>query len=56
MAKYIGILPHGGTILGTSRDKPHKMAMGDETRDMTDSGPAWEIEEFTITLRRGILQ
>lgn len=31
-----GILTHGGTILGTSRDKPHKMTMGDETRDMTD--------------------
>lgn len=31
-----GILTHGGTILGTSRDKPHKMSMGDETRDMTD--------------------
>ena len=31
-----GILTHGGTILGTSRDKPHKMSMGEETRDMTD--------------------
>ncbi|HRX77447.1 MAG: 6-phosphofructokinase [Planctomycetaceae bacterium] len=31
-----GILTHGGTILGTSRDKPHKMTLGDETRDMTD--------------------
>lgn len=31
-----GILTVGGTILGTSRDKPHKMAMGDEYRDMTD--------------------
>lgn len=30
-----GILTHGGTILGTSRDKPHKMPMGEETRDMT---------------------
>ena len=31
-----GILTHGGTILGTSRDKPHKMVIGEETRDMTD--------------------
>lgn len=31
-----GILTDGGTILGTSRDKPHKMSIGDETRDMTD--------------------
>ncbi len=31
-----GILTYGGTILGTSRDKPHKMSIGDETRDMTD--------------------
>lgn len=30
-----GILTDGGTILGTSRDKPHKMLMGDEVRDMT---------------------
>ncbi len=44
MAKYIGILTPGGTILGTSRDKPHKMAMGDETRDMTESGPAGRLK------------
>ncbi len=31
-----GILTHGGTILGTSRDKLHKMPMGGKTRDMTD--------------------
>jgi len=31
-----GILTLGGTILGTSRDKPHKMPMGDELLDMTD--------------------
>src|SRR6187549_2427579 len=31
-----GILTVGGTILGTSRDKPHRMPMGGETRDMTD--------------------
>ncbi len=31
-----GILTIGGTILGTSRDKPHKMPMGEEEMDMTD--------------------
>ncbi len=31
-----GILTVGGTILGTSRDKPHKMNVGGETRDMTE--------------------
>ncbi len=31
-----GILSLGGTILGTSRDKPHRMPVGDKTRDMTD--------------------
>jgi 6-phosphofructokinase 1 len=31
-----GILTVGGTVLGTSRDKPHKMPMGDEYQDMTD--------------------
>ena len=31
-----GILTVGGTILGTSRDKPHRMPIGGETRDMTD--------------------
>ncbi len=30
-----GILTRGGTILGTSRDKPHKMRMGDQVLDMT---------------------
>ena len=30
-----GILTRGGTILGTSRDKPHKMPMGGKVRDMT---------------------
>ena len=30
-----GILAHGGTILGTSRDKPHKMQMGGRQMDMT---------------------
>ncbi len=31
-----GILTVGGTILGTSRDKPHRMPMGEKDRDMTD--------------------
>ena len=31
-----GILTIGGTILGTSRDKPHKMKVGGKTQDMTD--------------------
>ncbi len=30
-----GILTHGGTILGTSRDKPHKMKIDGKSRDMT---------------------
>ncbi len=30
-----GILTGGGTILGTSRDKPHKMPMGGKIMDMT---------------------
>lgn len=30
-----GILTRGGTILGTSRDKPHKMLMGGKSMDMT---------------------
>jgi 6-phosphofructokinase 1 len=32
-----GILTQGGTILGTSRDKPHKMPVGGEYLDMTDA-------------------
>ena len=31
-----GILTVGGTILGTSRDKPHRMQMGDQVLDMTN--------------------
>lgn len=31
-----GILTIGGTILGTSRDKPHKMPIGGKMLDMTD--------------------
>lgn len=30
-----GILTDGGTILGTSRDKPHKMQIGGKIQDMT---------------------
>ncbi len=32
-----GILTVGGTILGTSRDKPHRMPIGGKTHDMTDA-------------------
>jgi ATP-dependent phosphofructokinase / diphosphate-dependent phosphofructokinase len=34
-SKLSGILTIGGTILGTSREKPHKMPVGDKTEDMT---------------------
>lgn len=32
-----GILTVGGTILGTSRDKPHKMMIAGKAQDMTDA-------------------
>jgi len=32
-----GLLTLGGTLLGTSRDKPHRMPMGDKILDMTDA-------------------
>src|SRR5512140_3323143 len=32
-----GILTIGGTILGTSRDKPHRMPVGGQLLDMTDA-------------------
>lgn len=32
-----GILTLGGTILGTSRDKPHKMPVGSKVLDMTEA-------------------
>ncbi|MFW5708969.1 MAG: 6-phosphofructokinase, partial [Chloroflexota bacterium] len=35
-ATLSGILTVGGTILGTSRDKPHKMPIGGKKLDMTD--------------------
>jgi len=31
-----GVLTRGGTILGTSRDKPHRMLFGGKVQDMTD--------------------
>ncbi|QDU93417.1 6-phosphofructokinase [Lignipirellula cremea] len=36
-ASLSNILTLGGTILGTSRDKPHRMPIGGEVRDMTDA-------------------
>lgn len=36
-ATLSGILTVGGTILGTSRDKPNKMPVGGQVRDMTDA-------------------
>lgn len=36
-AKLSGILTDGGTILGTSRDKPHRMNIGGKELDMTDA-------------------
>src|SRR5690348_4773286 len=35
-AALAGILTVGGTILGTSRDKPHRMLIDGKTQDMTD--------------------
>ncbi|NMC30221.1 MAG: ATP-dependent 6-phosphofructokinase [Pelolinea sp.] len=35
--KLSGILTFGGTILGTSRDKPHRMPVGDKLMDMTNA-------------------
>ncbi len=43
-----GILTLGGTILGTSRDKPHRMVINGRTRDMTgvikDNLKKWGID------------
>lgn len=36
-AMLSGILTDGGTILGTSRDKPHRMNIGGKVTDMTDA-------------------
>ncbi len=35
--EFSGILTRGGTILGTSRDKPHKMMIGNQKIDMTSA-------------------
>ena len=35
-----GILTDGGTVLGTSRDKPHRMPVGGKIMDMTDAAVA----------------
>jgi phosphofructokinase-like protein len=35
-AALSGILTNGGTLLGTSRDKPHRMTIDGEVRDMTE--------------------
>jgi len=32
-----GLLTVGGTVLGTSRDKPHRMTIGGQTMDMTNA-------------------
>lgn len=32
-----GLLTRGGTFLGTSRDKPHRMSIGNKVLDMTDA-------------------
>ncbi|RUM94486.1 MAG: 6-phosphofructokinase [Thiothrix sp.] len=34
---FSGILTQGGTMLGTSRDKPHRMVIGGKVMDMTDA-------------------
>jgi 6-phosphofructokinase len=43
-----GILTLGGTILGTSRDKPHRMLIDGRTRDMTsvikENYEKWELD------------
>jgi 6-phosphofructokinase 1 len=36
-ATLSGILTRGGTVLGTSRDKPHKMELGGKVLDMRDA-------------------
>ena len=47
-AALSGILTIGGTILGTSRDKPHRMVIDGETKDMTgvirDNLAKWGID------------
>lgn len=47
-AALSGILTLGGTILGTSRDKPHRMVINGKTKDMTgyirDNLKKWGID------------
>ncbi len=47
-AALSGILTIGGTILGTSRDKPHRMVINGQTKDMTvvirDKLKEWGID------------
>lgn len=47
-AALSGILTIGGTVLGTSRDKPHRMVIDGETKDMTgvirDNLAKWGID------------
>jgi 6-phosphofructokinase 1 len=47
-AALSGILTLGGTILGTSRDKPHRMVINGQTKDMTgvirDNMKKWGID------------
>jgi ATP-dependent phosphofructokinase / diphosphate-dependent phosphofructokinase len=47
-AALSGILTIGGTILGTSRDKPHRMVINGQTKDMTgvirDKLKKWGID------------
>ena len=45
-----GILTVGGTILGTSRDKPHRMLIDGRTRDMT-AGHHRKLQEIRISMR-----
>ena len=51
-----GILTFGGTILGTSRDKPHRMEIDGRTKDMTgaikDNLKKWGIDCAGLPRRR----
>lgn len=47
-----GILTDGGTILGTSRDKPHKIRVGNKTTDMTDAIiDHYDVEQIAEAIR-----
>ena len=51
-----GILTVGGTVLGTSRDKPHRMLIDGRTRDMTETivknYHKYELECLRVSWRR----